>query len=116
MSRRILIWMVGALCAVTVTVASPAFGDSTTPGGVPDPGAPPVATGPVVPGTTTPPTVSTGTPTIGPLAQQILTQESEVEALGERLTKLDQDLAAATQTAQQTRKALDDAKSLADRL
>src|SRR5690348_4173102 len=117
MTRRILGWMLVAFSAVSLTVASPAFGDSSTPGGVPDPGAPPVATGPVVSGTTTTtPTTSTGTPAIGPMAQQIISQESEVEALGERLTKLNLDLTAAKQTTQQTQKALQAAKSQVDRL
>src|SRR5437762_2045538 len=115
MNRRSLTWVVVALGALGALFATPAFGDPTTPGRVPDPGVPPVATGPLVPNSTTP-TTQTGTPVVGPMAQQILTQRAQVEALGEQVTKLGLEVDAAKQTTEQTRKAWQDAKALADRL
>src|SRR5204863_2017104 len=79
--------------------------------GVPDPGVPPVATGPVVPGSTTVTTnAQAGTTVVGPMASQILGLRAQVEALGERLTKIDLDLQAATQATQRTSQAWQDAK------
>src|SRR5437899_338807 len=118
MNRRSFAWLIAALAMLGALIATPASADSTTPVGVPDPGVPPVATGPVVPGSGIPVTTSaqTGAPVIGPMASQILTQRAQVEALGERLTKLNLDLVAATHTTQRTWQAWQDAKDQANRL
>ena len=60
--------------------------------------------------------VQTGPPVVGPMASQILTQRAQVEALGERLTKLELDLSAATQARQRTLQAWQDAKEQASLL
>ena len=115
MNRRSLTWIVVALGAMGALIATPAFGDPT-PGGVPDPGVPPVATGPLTPTGTTPSATQTGTPVVGPMAAQILAQRAQVEALGEQVTKLNLEVDAARQSTEQTRKAWQDAKVRADQL
>src|SRR2546429_8716166 len=116
MSKRGITMAMIALGALSLLAGSPAFGDVTTPGGVPDAGVPPVATGPLVPDGTTPTTTQAATPVVGPLASPILTQRAQIESMGERLTKLGIELQAATQAREQTYKAWQDAKAQAGRL
>jgi cell wall-associated NlpC family hydrolase len=106
-------WSVVACSALCLLVAAPAQADPVGPGGVPDPGAPPVASGPLDPGTGRTPATSTAAPVAGPLGSQILTQSAEVEALGERLTRLNQELTAAQQATRSTYQAWVDASSQA---
>src|SRR2546421_1487907 len=115
LDRRCLTWVVIALGMLGALIATPAFADPSNPGGVPDPGVPPVATGPLTPGGTTPATQS-ATPVVGPMADKIRTQRAQVEALGEQVLKLGIEVDAARQTTEQTRKAWQDAKAQADRL
>ncbi len=118
MKRRSFAWAMIALAMLAALVGTPAFAEPTTPGGVPDPGVPPVATGPLVSGTggSVPTGAQTATPVVGPMARQILTQRAQVEALGERLTKLDLELSAATQARQRTWQAWQDAREQASAL
>jgi peptidoglycan DL-endopeptidase CwlO len=108
-------WSVVACTTLCLLIAAPAYGDPVGPGGIPDPGAPPVATGPLDPGTGRTPTTTTTTPVAGPLGTQILTQSAEVEALGERLTKINGEVAAAQQATRSTYQAWVDASAQAAR-
>jgi cell wall-associated NlpC family hydrolase len=89
--------------ALCVLVARPVYADPAAPGGVPDPGPPPVASAPLTFGT---PALGAGTTTIprdtGPFATQLFTMRSQVELLGDRLTKLNLDVSAAQQTTSAT--------------
>jgi cell wall-associated NlpC family hydrolase len=115
LDRRCLTWVTIALGMLGALIATPAFADPNTPGGVPDPGVPPVATGPLTPGGSAPATQS-ATPVVGPMADKIRTARAQVETLGEQVLKLGLDVDAAKQTTEQTRKAWQDAKAQADRL
>jgi cell wall-associated NlpC family hydrolase len=115
LDRRCLTWVMIALGTLGALIATPAFGDPSNPGGVPDPGVPPVATGPLTPGGTTPATQS-ATPVVGPMADKIRTARAQVEALGEQVLKLGLEADAAKQTTEQTRKVWQEAKAQADRL
>src|SRR2546430_3712473 len=116
MNKRRIVWTVVLCATLCALFASRAVADPANPGGVPDSGAPPVASGPLVPGGSVPVSSQAATPVVGPLASQILTQRAQVEALGERLLKLDQDIEAATQAKQSTYQAWQDAKTTADQL
>jgi cell wall-associated NlpC family hydrolase len=115
LDRRCLTWVMIALGMLGALIATPAFGDPSNPGGVPDPGVPPVATGPLTPGGTTPATQS-ATPVVGPMAEKIRVMRAAVEALGEQVLKLGIDVDSAKATTEQTRKIWQDAKATADRL
>ena len=115
LDRRCLTWVVIALGMLGALIATPAFADPSNPGGVPDPGVPPVATGPLTPGGSTPATQS-ATPVVGPMAEKIRTQRAQVEALGEQVLKLGQEVDAAKQSTERTRRAWQDAEAQADRL
>lgn len=82
-----------ALCAF---VARPAYADPAAPS-VPDAGSRPLPAGPMpLPAAgTSRPVTSSATPVLGPLAQQIMAESAAVEALGEQVKQVEQDLARA---------------------
>src|SRR5579859_1028881 len=113
---RRLLWPVTACTALCLLVPRPAFADPATPGGVPDPGPYPVASAPIDPVVAS----ATGTTTIpkdtGPFAADLFAKRSLVETLGERLTKLNEDVAAAQQATTETYQAWQNAADRADKL
>jgi len=120
---RPVVWSALLGAAVAVAFAAPAYAD---PGRIPDAGARPVPAGELqLPGVGTPPGASANVPMppllTGPLATQIYAKEVEVNFLGEKLLKLQQerDAAVAAQVAAESewrtaREALDRAEKLAE--
>ncbi len=110
---RPVAWSVLACSTLCLLVAAPAYADPGGPGGIPDPGAPPVASAPLDPGTGRTGATTPATPVAGPMGSQILTQAAQVEALGEQLTKLNEDVVAAQQAIRTTYQAWVDASTQA---
>src|SRR6266536_991053 len=115
MGTRRYVWSAVVCTTLCVLIARPAYADPATPGGVPDPGVPPVASAPLAPVANTP-ALPTLPRDVGPFAAQLLSQRAQVEALGERLNRVRQDLVAAQQATQSTYQAWRDATDRAAEL
>src|SRR5438034_1510493 len=101
-------WPVVICTTLCALVARPAYADPSTPGGVPDPGVPPVASAPLVPGSGTAAPSAPIPPDVGPFAKELFTLRSQVESLSEQLDRLSIDLTAAQQATASTYQAWQD--------
>src|SRR2546430_7753905 len=99
---RRAVWPVTVCSTLCLLIPRPAYADPATPGGVPDPGIPPVASAPLAPGLPNTATTTTVPQVTGPFGAQLTAMRSQLEALGERLTRTKLDVAAAQQAAQAT--------------
>lgn len=99
---RRLVWSAIACTALCLLVPRPAYADPATPVGIPDPGPPPVASAPLFTGTSPASTTSTIPQDVGPFAKDLFSLRSQVESLGERLTKVNLDVTAAHQSTSTT--------------
>jgi cell wall-associated NlpC family hydrolase len=119
MGARRYIWPTVVCTTLCVLIARPVYADPAAPVGVPDPGVQPIASTPLTPSTgtgggTSP--LSTVTKDKGPFAAQLFSLRSQLEALGEQITRLGLDAAAAHQSTLSTYQAWRDAADRATRL
>jgi cell wall-associated NlpC family hydrolase len=94
-------WSAVICTTLCVLIIRPAYADPTNPGRVPDAGLPPIATAPLNPGNGVT-GVPAGTFPPGSFEAQYAALQSQVELLGERLTKLGIEVTAAQESTQRT--------------
>lgn len=101
--RPPLAWTALAAAGLTLALSAPVYASPSGSVSVPDDGAAPVATGPVtMPGTSGGAASTPAPPVVGPLAQQITSEQAAVELLGEQVKQHDADVAQAHDTAQRS--------------